>query len=63
MMGPAMEPLLMMLPARCFIMMGAACFMPSITERTSSAMAWSKPSTGMVVMLPVGAGPPALLKM
>ena len=52
----------MMLPARCFIMMGAACFMPSITERTSSAMAASKPSTGTVAMLPVGAGPPALLK-
>ena len=36
--------------------------MPSITERTSSAMASSKPSTGTEVMLPVGAGPPALLK-
>ena len=53
----------MMLPERCFIMMGAACFMPSITERTSSAMAASKPSTGTEAMLPVGAGPPALLKM
>ena len=52
----------MMLPERCCIMMGAACFMPSMTERTSSAMAWSKPSTGTEAMLPVGAGPPALLK-
>ena len=51
----------MMLPERCAIMIGAACFMPSITERTSRAMAASKPSTGIAVMLPVGAGPPALL--
>ena len=51
----------MMLPERCCIMIGAACFMPSITERTSSAMAASKPSTGTEAMLPVGAGPPALL--
>ena len=52
----------MMLPEPCFIMIGAACFMPSITERTSVAMAASKPSTGMVSMPPTGAGPPALLK-
>ncbi len=50
-----------MLPARAFIITGATCFMPSMTERTSSAIAASKPSTGMLVMLPVGAGPPALL--
>src|SRR6266498_966634 len=57
----AIEPLLMIAPARCRFMIGAACFMPSMTERTSSAMAWSKPSTGMPSMPPVGAGPPALL--
>ena len=51
----------MMLPEPCFIMIGAACFMPSITERTSVAIAASKPSTGMVSMPPTGAGPPALL--
>ena len=49
-------------PAFCRFMMGAACFMPSITERTSSAIAASKPATGTLSMLPVGAGPPALLK-
>ena len=49
-------PLLMMLPEPCFIMIGAACFMPSITERTRVAMAASKPSTGMVSMPPTGAG-------
>ena len=38
-----------------------ACFMPSITERTSVAIAASKPSTGTVSMPPTGAGPPALL--
>ena len=53
----------MMLPEPCFIMIGAACFMPSMTERTRVAMAASKPSTGMVSMPPTGAGPPALLKM
>ena len=40
----------MMLPEPCFIMIGAACFMPSITERTSGAIAASKPSTGTVSM-------------
>lgn len=43
-------------------MIGAACFMPSITERTRVAIAASKPSTGTVSMPPTGAGPPALLK-
>ena len=51
----------MMLPLPCFIMIGAACFMPSITERTSVAIAASKPSTGTVSMPPTGDGPPALL--
>jgi hypothetical protein len=34
---------------------------PSITERSSVAIAASKPSTGIVSMPPTGAGPPALL--
>ena len=50
-----------MLPDFWRIITGAACFMPSITERTSSAIAASKPSTGIDAMLPVGDGPPALL--
>src|SRR3954467_14842597 len=51
----------MMLPEPCFIMIGAACLMPSITERTSVAIAASNPSTGMVSMAPTGEGAPALL--
>ena len=42
-------------------MIGATCFMPSITERSSVAIAASNPSTGIVSMPPTGAGPPALL--
>jgi hypothetical protein len=51
----------MMLPEPCAIISGAACFMPSMTDRTSVAIAASKPSTGTVSMPPTGAGPPALL--
>ena len=49
-------------PERRCSMIGATCFMPSITDRTSSAMAASKPAyRATLAMLPVGAGPPALL--
>ncbi len=41
--------------------MGRACFMPSITLRTSVAIAASKRSTSRPSMPPVCAGPPALL--
>ena len=37
-----MLPLLMMLPEPCFFICGAACFMPSMTLRTSVAIAASK---------------------
>ena len=56
-----MLPLLMMLPEPCFFMWGAACFMPSMTLRTSVAIAASKRSTSSPSMPPVCAGPPALL--
>ena len=56
-----MLPLLMMLPEPCFRIWGAACFMPSITLRTSVAIAASKRSTSRPSMPPVCAGPPALL--
>ncbi len=56
-----MLPLLMMLPEPCFRIWGAACFMPSITLRTSVAIAASKRSTSRLSMPPVCAGPPALL--
>ena len=56
-----MLPLLMMLPLPCLRMWGAACFMPSITLRTSVAIAASKRATSSPSMPPVCAGPPALL--
>src|SRR3984957_7951063 len=58
---PAMLPLLMMLPEPWRRIWGAACFMPSITLRTSVAIAASKRSTSRPSMPPICAGPPALL--
>src|SRR6476619_7991608 len=58
----ATEALLIIDPVFCAIITGAVCFMPSITERTSNAIASSNPSTETEVIEPVGAGPPALLK-
>src|ERR1700730_4412311 len=59
---PAMLPLLMMLPDPWRRICGAACFIPSITLRTSIAMAVSKRPASRPSMPPVCAGPPALLK-
>src|SRR6185295_8522936 len=56
-----MLPLLMMLPAPCLRIWGAACFMPSITLRSSVAIVASKRSTSRPSMPPVCPGPPALL--
>ena len=56
-----MLPLLMMLPEPWRRICGAACFMPSITLRTSVAIAASKRATSRPSMPPVCAGPPALL--
>src|SRR3984893_1000109 len=58
---PAMLPLLMMLPEPWRRIWGAACFMPSITLRTSVAIAASKRRASRPSMPPVCAGPPALL--
>ena len=51
----------MMLPEPWRRIWGAACFMPSITLRTSVAIAASKRATSRPSMPPVCAGPPALL--
>jgi hypothetical protein len=59
---PATLPLLMMLPARWRIMIGAACFMPARTPPKRTAIARSAASSGIVSIPPRGAGPPALLK-